>query len=1232
MSSRHKSFFERTSHPYYIASPAFRQTSGGVRALHYFCHALNEAGYEAYIATDLGGTNPYLRTPELTQDIVKRHKASGCVPIGVYPEVAHGNMLGLPVVARWILNKPGHLGGGTSYGKDEILFYWDEWMIDSSIAADKLNIPIIDLRIFNDRDAPPKRKGFCYYANKYFRTGRDISPSLIQNGTSLCLRIPRSPQEIAGILRASETFYCYEPSSLVLEALACGCPVAMIDTPYLDEFKWEKNPIFRVKESDIGKIKPPEVDSVRITEYFQRIDTQAWLQIENFIEKTQNAARIQAERQRAPEYQRQEADSAFHNTEIEPASNSLAPLLAPLAPPTHHQLKSENYHLWLTHRGQILQKYATSFPDTSATDNISFHLVIELPDGRMHAFADTLDTLAAQIHPSWTLDIFSVLQKPEGLDSISCIEWHQIQPSCDVRSEIKSRISSLSYNWIIELIPGVKLDPLYLWRLALTATEQPDCQAIFVDDDIYNEETGTRSLPRFKPGTNPELLTNSDLAGILAVRREAWNESALTSSRPWHDQLYHTIENFGHDAIKHIPDVLLSYRDAIPHDDIGHRAALARFLQAQGRDGELLGTGLHSWCIRYPLAAPPNVTIAVTYRGKIILEHITRCLSSLFKYSRYPNFEVLVCTAEKQFDPKLLTLIEQLSGESGKTIKHMSADGVEGLPALINTIAQSSTSEFLLLIDESVQIIQESWLEELVRQSQQPNIAAAAPRMIQPGTAKLEYAGEILGFKGIFGTPYREEVSYQDQTTLKPLWTETPHDLSILPASCFLVRRSSFNAVGGLDTAEMASHLGTQDLGLKLRARGERLIYQPLANIVYQNSNETSLPESPEKIARTILNKSSAKTRFTQKWFSKNASDTYWNKNLSLVESNPVPETEYLADWQIVPGETPRILARPVTNGQGYFRITAPLNAAQQQGLVQECIWYQGSNNHHFTPEEILRLAPQSLIVQNYMNNGAIQSLASLHSTPGRPFTIFTVDDLMDDLVDSNPLKCTIAPNPRERIKFALSRCDRLVVSTEYLGEAYRHMIRDIQIVPNRLEQSLWLPLLSKKRTGIKPRIGWAGGTTHLDDLRLLKEIIEATREEADWIFMGMCPDEIRPLVHEFHPFVSLLDYPAYLASLNFDIAVAPLAEIPFNRAKSNLRLLEYGVLGIPVVCTDIDPYRNSPARLVPNITAAWIEALRERIYDADAREQEGRAMRQWVLQHFLLENHLEEWLLAHLP
>jgi glycosyltransferase involved in cell wall biosynthesis len=306
----------------------------------------------------------------------------------------------------------------------------------------------------------------------------------------------------------------------------------------------------------------------------------------------------------------------------------------------------------------------------------------------------------------------------------------------------------------------------------------------------------------------------------------------------------------------------------------------------------------------------------------------------------------------------------------------------------------------------------------------------------------------------------------------------------------------------------------------------------------------------------------------------------------------------------------------------------------RKAGLASECVWYQKYNSvaRYFTAAEICRLEPTTVIVQNYIHDIALAVLKDWRTLKNRPFIIYTLDDLINDLDKTNPFRKNIPPNARSRFKYALSNCDRLVLSTDFLADTYRHFIDDIKVVPNRLEKDIWLPLNSKKRTTEKPRVGWAGGKTHEGDLILLKEIIEQTREEVDWVFFGMCPETIRPLLAEFHPIVSMDEYPAYLASLNLDIAVAPLAMTPFNQGKSNLRLLEYGALGIPVVCTDIDPYQNSPACRVKNSANAWVAALRERIYDADEREKEGSAMRKWVHNSYMLEDHLNDWLSAHLP
>ena len=129
-----------------------------------------------------------------------------------------------------------------------------------------------------------------------------------------------------------------------------------------------------------------------------------------------------------------------------------------------------------------------------------------------------------------------------------------------------------------------------------------------------------------------------------------------------------------------------------------------------------------------------------------------------------------------------------------------------------------------------------------------------------------------------------------------------------------------------------------------------------------------------------------------------------------------------------------------------------------------------------------------------------------------------------------------------------------------------------------------------------------------------------------------MCPAALRPYVKESHDPIEFARYPEKLASLNLDLAVAPLEHNRFNECKSNLRLLEYGVLGWPVVASDISPYREAPVCRVPNQPRAWIRAVRERIHDLDAARAEGDALRNWVREHWMLQQHLDAWLSALSP
>jgi hypothetical protein len=231
---------------------------------------------------------------------------------------------------------------------------------------------------------------------------------------------------------------------------------------------------------------------------------------------------------------------------------------------------------------------------------------------------------------------------------------------------------------------------------------------------------------------------------------------------------------------------------------------------------------------------------------------------------------------------------------------------------------------------------------------------------------------------------------------------------------------------------------------------------------------------------------------------------------------------------------------------------------------------------------------------------------------------------------ESNPYYKLVFRDAKARLRRALSACDRAVVSTQPLVEMCHGLSDDIRLIPNMLEKARWGGLSSARRSGPKPRVGWAGAQQHHGDLALIVDLVKETAQEVDWIFFGMCLEELKPYVKEEHAFVvDFADYPKKLASLNLDIAVAPLEQHPFNEAKSNLRLLEYGALGLTVICSDIYPYRNAPVKRVPDDPRAWITALRDRIHDLDAAEMEGDCLRQWVRGNFMLEDHLDEWFSA---
>ncbi len=298
-------FFSTKSGPYYIYAYNYRDTSAGNRALYILCHMLNCLGQEAYI-TNSQVVPPQLRTPLLDSNTLAKHYLTGRVPIAVYPEVVSGNPIRLPVVARWLLHKPGHFTGATDYDAKDLFFHFMDWVVPADMqgCTAQLTVPVTDPAIFNNEDNPHnhKRQGICYYANKLQILGGEVDPEMKLRGTSLGLERPLKREELAAVLRQTEALYCYEHTALIEEALRCGCPVILVSSAYCD---WKKEGGKLLNTPGVALVEEPdhlERAKATVAKYIRPTNQLNYFyvgMIEEFIRLTQ-ARRDEVTGQRAP--------------------------------------------------------------------------------------------------------------------------------------------------------------------------------------------------------------------------------------------------------------------------------------------------------------------------------------------------------------------------------------------------------------------------------------------------------------------------------------------------------------------------------------------------------------------------------------------------------------------------------------------------------------------------------------------------------------------------------------------------------------------------------------------------------------------------------------------------------------------------------------------------------------------------------------------------------------------
>ncbi|HYV16486.1 MAG TPA: glycosyltransferase [Conexibacter sp.] len=199
-------------------------------------------------------------------------------------------------------------------------------------------------------------------------------------------------------------------------------------------------------------------------------------------------------------------------------------------------------------------------------------------------------------------------------------------------------------------------------------------------------------------------------------------------------------------------------------------------------------------------------------------------------------------------------------------------------------------------------------------------------------------------------------------------------------------------------------------------------------------------------------------------------------------------------------------------------------------------------------------------------------------------------------------------PSPHLAARFAAAGAENVHVVDNYLPEAFA------RVAPRGHE-------------GIV--IGWHAGDEHLIDAEalgletLLRRLLDAHPDvHVVTVNVELNVEHERYHHEETVPFERLTQRLA-----DFDVGIVPLADIPFNLGRSNVKAREYAAAGVPWLASPVGAYRELGEREGGLLVAQdeWFDALSRLIGSSHERAEQAKRAKAWA-QRETMEQAAEVW------
>ena len=392
-----------------------------------------------------------------------------------------------------------------------------------------------------------------------------------------------------------------------------------------------------------------------------------------------------------------------------------------------------------------------------------------------------------------------------------------------------------------------------LFEVIAALNNHEDVEVVYTDEDKVSTDLKEHFSPNFKPEFNLDLLrSNNYICHFFVAKRELIENLGGFRKEFNGAQDYDLILRCTEKAkgIIRVPKILYHWRvhkESTSDNPISKMYAYdagKRAIEDHLKRSNVQGTVEHTkdlgfYRVKYPVQGSPLVSIIIPNKDQ--WQTLDKCLKSVLEKTDYDNYEIIIVENNSE-EEETFRYYEKIQSDKVKVIRW---EKEFNYSAINNFGVRHSNGEYLLLLNNDVEVMNRDWLTEMLAHCQRAEVGIVGAKLYYPDDT-VQHGGIVIGIGGIAGSVFvglpKGYSGYMHKASLQL-------DLSAVTAACMMVKRSVYEQVGGLEE-KLKVAFNDVDFCLKVRKAGYLVVYNPYVELHHYESKTRGAEDTKEKIRR----------------------------------------------------------------------------------------------------------------------------------------------------------------------------------------------------------------------------------------------------------------------------------------------------------------------------------------------------------------------------------------------